>query len=98
MTRDDYLALFGFGVNTALDLPEAKNGLLPTRAWKEDTRGLPWYPGDTVNIGIGQGDMLVTPLQLATASLPRPLPQIVSSSAAQTRYGSQLAPGRRSSR
>jgi len=64
---DDYLALFGFGVNTALDLPEARSGLLPTREWKEDTRGLPWYPGDTVNIGIGQGDMLVTPLQLATA-------------------------------
>ncbi len=64
---DDYLALFGFGVNTALDLPEARSGLLPTREWKEDSRGLPWYPGDTVNIGIGQGDMLVTPLQLATA-------------------------------
>ncbi len=65
---DDYLALFGFGVNTALDIPEARNGLLPTRAWKEAARGLPWYPGDTVNIGIGQGDMLVTPLQLATAA------------------------------
>ncbi|MBT7175952.1 MAG: penicillin-binding protein 2, partial [Gammaproteobacteria bacterium] len=64
---DDYLSLFGFGVNTTLDLPEARSGLLPTREWKEDTRGLPWYPGDTVNIGIGQGDMLVTPLQLATA-------------------------------
>lgn len=64
---DDYLALFGFGVNTTLDLPEARSGLLPTREWKEDTRGLPWYPGDTINIGIGQGDMLVTPLQLATA-------------------------------
>lgn len=64
---DDYMALFGFGANTALDLPEARSGLLPTREWKEDTRGLPWYPGDTINIGIGQGDMLVTPLQLATA-------------------------------
>ena len=64
---DDYLALFGFGVNTALDLPDARSGLLPTRVWKEETRGLPWYPGDTINIGIGQGDMLVTPLQLATA-------------------------------
>ena len=64
---DDYLSLFGFGVNTTLDLPEARSGLLPTRQWKQDNRGLPWYPGDTVNIGIGQGDMLVTPLQLATA-------------------------------
>ncbi len=64
---DNYLALFGFGVNTALDLPEARSGLLPGRQWKEETRGLPWYPGDTLNIVIGQGDMLVTPLQLATA-------------------------------
>ena len=64
---DDYLSLFGFGVNTTLDLPEARSGLLPSRKWKESARGLPWYPGDTVNIGIGQGDMLVTPLQLATA-------------------------------
>jgi penicillin-binding protein 2 len=63
----EHLQLFGFGINTALDLPEARRGLLPSRQWKEDTRGLPWYPGDTVNIGIGQGDMLVTPLQLATA-------------------------------
>ena len=64
---DDYLALFGFGANTVLDLPEAKKGLLPSRKWKEEARGLPWYQGDTVNIGIGQGDLLVTPLQLATA-------------------------------
>ncbi len=63
----DHLALFGFGRNTALDLPEARSGLLPSRAWKEEVRGVTWYPGDTVNIGIGQGDMLVTPLQLATA-------------------------------
>jgi penicillin-binding protein 2 len=61
------LGLFGFGMNTTLDLPEARGGLLPSREWKKSARGLPWYPGDTVNIGIGQGDMLVTPLQLATA-------------------------------
>ncbi|MFT4721486.1 MAG: penicillin-binding protein 2 [Candidatus Azotimanducaceae bacterium] len=63
----DNLRLFGFGINTAIDLPEASSGLLPSRAWKEGARGEPWYPGDTVNIGIGQGDALVTPLQLATA-------------------------------
>ena len=61
------LALFGFGENTVLDLPEAKKGLLPSRDWKRRVRGVPWYPGDTLNIGIGQGDMLVTPLQLATS-------------------------------
>lgn len=63
----DHLALFGLGKNTALDLPEARSGLLPSPQWKRESRGLPWYPGDTVNIGIGQGDFLVTPLQLATA-------------------------------
>ncbi len=64
---EEHLGLFGFGMNTALDIPEARRGLLPSREWKLGARGLPWYPGDTVNIGIGQGDMLVTPLQLATA-------------------------------
>jgi len=63
----DHLQLFGFGMNTSIDLPEARSGLLPSREWKKTARNLPWYPGDTVNIGIGQGDMLVTPLQLATA-------------------------------
>ena len=62
-----HLELFGFGKNTALDLPEARSGLLPSVAWKKEYRGLAWFPGDTVNIGIGQGDMLVTPLQMATA-------------------------------
>ncbi|MEC8644032.1 MAG: penicillin-binding protein 2 [Pseudomonadota bacterium] len=61
------LSLFGFGAQTTLDLPEAKKGLLPSREWKRKVRALPWYPGDTLNIGIGQGDMLVTPLQLATS-------------------------------
>ena len=65
ISRD--LSLFGFGANTILDLPEAKKGLLPSRDWKKRVRGFPWYPGDTLNIGIGQGDMLVTPLQLATS-------------------------------
>lgn len=63
----EHLSLFGFGYNYALDLPEARSGLLPSRDWKQGARGEPWYPGDTVNIGIGQGDILVTPLQLASA-------------------------------
>ncbi|MEJ6683003.1 MAG: penicillin-binding protein 2 [SAR86 cluster bacterium] len=63
----DHLSPFGFGINTALDLPEARSGLLPTEEWKKRVRGQAWFPGDTVNIGIGQGDILVTPLQLATA-------------------------------
>lgn len=64
---ENYLRLFGFGANTVLDIPEAAKGLLPSKEWKQNARGARWYPGDTVNIGIGQGDMLVTPLQLATA-------------------------------
>ncbi len=64
----DHLELFGFGTNAVLDLPEARSGLLPSRNWKMQARGEPWYPGDSVNIGIGQGDILVTPLQLATAA------------------------------
>jgi len=63
----DHLDLFGFGRNVAVDLPEARDGLLPSRDWKQGARGEPWYPGDTVNIGIGQGDILVTPLQLAAS-------------------------------
>ena len=63
----DHLSPFGFGINTAVDLPEARSGLLPSREWKKRARGEVWFPGDTVNIGIGQGDILVTPLQLATA-------------------------------
>ena len=62
-----HLDRFGFGRNLAHDLPEASSGLLPSREWKRSVRNLPWYPGDSVNIGIGQGDVLVTPLQLATA-------------------------------
>ena len=63
----DHLALFGFGRNTAIDLPEARSGLLPSPAWKKAVRNQSWFPGDTVNIGIGQGDILVTPMQLASA-------------------------------
>lgn len=64
---EDYLGMFGFGATTALDVWGAKQGLLPNPEWKSSTRGEIWYPGDTVNISIGQGDMLATPLQLATA-------------------------------
>ncbi|HEX7043338.1 MAG TPA: penicillin-binding protein 2 [Burkholderiales bacterium] len=63
----DFLAPFGFGQETGIDLPEEKSGLLPSPAWKRK-RGQPWYPGDTVVAGIGQGLILVTPLQLAVAT------------------------------
>ena len=62
-----YLGYFGFGKNMALDISDAREGILPTRDWKRALKGRTWYPGDSLNMGIGQGFMLATPLQLATA-------------------------------
>lgn len=64
----DYLGRFGFGSDTSLDVSGALPGLLPSREWKRAVRNAPWYPGDSVNMGIGQGFNLATPLQLATAT------------------------------
>ncbi|MGP9833401.1 penicillin-binding protein 2 [Marinobacter sp. NSM] len=64
----EYLAHFGFGEDATLDVSGALSGLLPTAEWKRAARGEPWYPGDSVNMSIGQGFMLATPLQLATAT------------------------------
>ncbi len=62
-----FLEPFGFGQKTGVDLLDESVGLLPSVAWKR-ARGQPWYPGETVITGIGQGSVLVTPLQLATAT------------------------------
>jgi penicillin-binding protein 2 len=64
----DYLGRFGFGQVTSLDLPEAVPAVLPSREWKREARKRPWYPGDSVNLSIGQGFFVATPLQLATAA------------------------------
>lgn len=66
MSRE--LALFGFGRKTGIDLPGEADGVLPTRSWKRATYGAPWFPGETVITGIGQGFTVVTPLQLAHAT------------------------------
>lgn len=63
-----YLRKFGFGQITALDTPEAIVGVLPTVEWKRATLNEPWYPGDSVNMSIGQGYVVVTPLQLAISA------------------------------
>jgi len=55
---------FGFGEKTGIDLPGEIPGFVPTRQWKRDTFHEKWYPGDTANFSIGQGYLLVTPLQL----------------------------------
>ena len=63
-----FASQFGFGRNLALDIPQASSGLLPTPEWKRNVKNQPWYPGDSVNLGIGQGDLLATPLQMATVA------------------------------
>jgi penicillin-binding protein 2 len=63
----NFLAPFGFGARTGVDLPRESEGILPSPAWKEE-RGQKWYPGETVVTGIGQGLILATPLQLASAT------------------------------
>ena len=55
----------GFGAPTGIDLPHEKSGLVPSRAWKKRRSGEAWYRGETLNVSIGQGYTLVTPLQMA---------------------------------
>jgi penicillin-binding protein 2 len=64
----DFLSEFGFGEKPPIDLPDAVAGVNPSPAWKERTYQKPWYRGETVINGIGQGYLLVTPLQLAWAT------------------------------
>ena len=64
----DYLSMFGVGQKVSLDMFEESPGLMPSREWKRNTRRQTWYPGETVILGIGQGYMQVTPLQLAQAT------------------------------
>lgn len=64
----DYLSQFGFGQKSGIDMPGEVSGVLPSRAWKAKISRQPWYPGETVICGIGQGYNLATPLQLAVAT------------------------------
>ncbi|MDQ1315697.1 MAG: penicillin-binding protein 2, partial [Pseudomonadota bacterium] len=64
----DYLAQFGLGEKTGIDLDGESSGLLPSRDWKKRRWNKPWYLGETVIAGIGQGYHLTTPLQLAAAT------------------------------
>lgn len=60
-----YAKLFGLGKKLGIDLPSERSGFLPSREWKERTKHENWYIGDTYHFAIGQGDLLVTPLQVA---------------------------------
>jgi penicillin-binding protein 2 len=61
----DYLSNFGFGANVCVDCFNPDKGLLPTPEWKMNNLNFGWYKGDTVNLGVGQGYLSATPLQLA---------------------------------
>ena len=63
----DYLQKFGFGEGTGVDLPSEAVGIVPDPEWKEEYKNEIWYLGDTYHLGIGQGDFLITPLQMARA-------------------------------
>lgn len=60
-----YSRLFGLGELTGIDLHGERKGFVPTQSWKEEVKKEPWYIGDTYHFAIGQGDVLVTPLQVA---------------------------------
>jgi len=74
LQQQDWAERFGFGKTTGLDLPGEDPGRVPTPAWKTSYFGAlnepsmqPWLPGDNINMAVGQGNLLVTPLQLALA-------------------------------
>lgn len=62
-----YLSQFGIGKRTGIDLPGESTGVFPDHAWKLATKNENWYLGDDYQVGIGQGDLLVTPIQMVNA-------------------------------
>lgn len=78
-----YMSYFGFGRRSGIDIGGEVSGLLPSREWKQRVHKQPWFPGETLISGIGQGFNLATPLQLASATATlttrgrRMLPQVV---------------------
>ena len=64
----EFLKHFGFGHKTGIDTGGERSGLLPSRDWKKRVKGQIWFPGETLIAGIGQGYVLTTPLQLASAT------------------------------
>ncbi|REH40466.1 penicillin-binding protein 2 [Paraperlucidibaca baekdonensis] len=64
----DWMAEFGFGKDTGIDLVNEKTGTLPSVAWKRQRLNAPWYRGEMMSVGIGQGYFTATPLQIALAT------------------------------
>jgi penicillin-binding protein 2 len=63
-----YSKVFSLGLKTGIDMPSERAGIMPSREWKQGARQEAWFNGDTINVSIGQGFMLATPLQLAVMS------------------------------
>ncbi|MEM1139535.1 MAG: penicillin-binding protein 2 [Pseudomonadota bacterium] len=61
----DMARQFGFDTPTGIEIPGEKGGVVPDPGWKRATLGEPWYPGETLNIAIGQGFLQVSPVQMA---------------------------------
>ncbi|RAK09362.1 penicillin-binding protein 2 [Halanaerobium saccharolyticum] len=61
-----YARKFGLGSRTGIDLPSEKEGLVPDDSWKRSQLNQGWYPGDSVNLSIGQGSLLTTPVQIVS--------------------------------
>ena len=64
----EYLHPYGFGGRTGIDTTNERSGVLPSTRWKREALAQPWYPGETISAGIGQGYMLASPMQLAVAT------------------------------
>lgn len=92
-----WMRIFGLGSETGLDLPGENSGFVPSKEWKEKTKGERWFVGDTYNLSIGQGDLLVTPLQVAafTAAVAnggyKVRPHVGNASATALERGERLA-------
>ena len=78
-----FMTEFGFGQYTGIDIKEETDAIMPSRGWKRARYNQPWYQGDTISVGIGQGYWTTTPIQLAKATAIvaseglRPVPQLV---------------------
>ncbi|MCU8477587.1 penicillin-binding protein 2 [Vibrio vulnificus] len=64
----NWMSMFGFGDYTGIDIFEESKANMPTRDWKMSRHKTPWYKGDTIPVGIGQGYWTATPMQLAKAT------------------------------
>ncbi|MBU2898445.1 penicillin-binding protein 2 [Vibrio hepatarius] len=64
----NWMMLFGFGEKTGIDIYEESKANMPTKEWKMSRHRVPWYQGDTIPVGIGQGYWTATPMQIAKAT------------------------------